>query len=152
MKSMQINFIIPSEMECDFFNYIINRCDCKIYRRLINEHNKTFMLGERIEDFCYFIKPNSVLDEVVYKKSEESMDVMEIYPFDENFNLFPFIQYERSMGEDIKIPFRLYVSQNIEKKHKTLLKETYKKLCEWIKLNSVMVEKDDGYRLYHLSN
>ena len=151
MKSKQINFVISKEIESNFFYHIIDACDCKICRRLVDECSQTYVLGEKIEDFCYFIKPNLILDEIIYKKSEDNADKLEIYLFDEEFNLFPLIQYERALSDGFEKPFRLYVSSNIDKKYQFILKETYEKLCDWIKLNSVMVEKNDGCKLYHLS-
>ncbi len=151
MGSMQISFVISGETESDFLNYIVSECDCQIYRLLVDNLNDTFTVGQKVEDFCYFIKPNSILCYVTYERSEDTPGKFEICPFDEEFDLLPFIQYERTLNDDYENPFRLYVSDNINRKYKPALKATYKKISEWIKKNSVSVERDGCFKLYYLS-
>ena len=152
MSSMQISFVISGETESEFLNYIVDECDCQIYRLLVDNRYETFTVGQKVEDYCYFIKPNSILCNVNYERSEDTPGKFKICPFDEEFNLLPFVQYERTLNDDCELPFRLYVSDNINRKYKSALKSTYKKLSEWIKKNSVSVEKDGRFMLYYLSN
>lgn len=115
MSSMQISFVISGETESEFLNYIVDECDCQIYRLLVDNRNETFTVGQKVEDYCYFIKPNSILCNVNYERSEDTPGKFEICPFDEGFNLLPFVQYERTLNDDCELPFRLYVSDNVNR-------------------------------------
>lgn len=147
--SNQVNFYITKEKEKELFSYINNECDCKIYLLYKCGEKEVFEIGDEICDDSYFIKSDLITQDVRYEKDE---DGVMIQPFDEEVNFYPFVSYERIFQDksDEVIYVRLYISKNIKKAYRLLLKSTYKKVSEWVIKKSVKKERDGLMKFYYV--
>ena len=147
--SNQVNFYITKEKEKELFSYINNECDCKIYLLYKCGEKEVFEIGDEICDDSYFIKSNLIKQDVRYEKDE---DGVMIQPFDEEVNFYPFVSYERIFQDksDEVIYVRLYISKNVKKAYRLLLKSTYKKVSEWVIKKSVKKERDGLMKFYYV--
>lgn len=147
--SNQVNFYITKEKEKELFSYINNECDCKIYLLYKCGEKEVFEIGDEICDDSYFIKSDLIKQDVRYEKNE---DGVMIQPFDEEVNFYPFVSYERIFQDksDEVIYARLYISKNVKKAYRLLLKSTYKKVSEWVIKKSVKKERDGLMKFYYV--
>ena len=147
--SNQVNFYITKEKEKELFSYINNECDCKIYLLYKCGEKEVFEIGDEICDDSYFIKSNLIKQDVRYEKDE---DGVMIQPFDEEVNFYLFVSYERIFQDksDEVIYVRLYISKNVKKAYRLLLKSTYKKVSEWVIKKSVKKERDGLMKFYYV--
>ena len=147
--SNQVNFYITKEKEKELFSYINNECDCKIYLLYKCGEKEVFEIGDEICDDSYFIKSDLITQDVRYEKDE---DGVMIQPFDEEVNFYPFVSYERIFQDksDEVIYVRLYISKNVKKAYRLLLKSTYKKVSEWVIKKSVKKERDGLMKFYYV--
>lgn len=147
--SNQVNFYITKEKEKELFSYINNECDCKIYLLYKCGEKEVFEIGDEICDDSYFIKSDLIKQDVRYEKDE---DGVMIQPFDEEVNFYPFVSYERIFQDksDEVIYVRLYISKNVKKAYRLLLKSTYKKVSEWVIKKSVKKERDGLMKFYYV--
>lgn len=147
--SNQVNFYITKEKEKELFSYINNECDCKIYLLYKCGEKEVFEIGDEICDDSYFIKSDLIKQDVRYEKDE---DGVMIQPFDEEVNFYPFVSYERIFQDksDEVIYARLFISKNVKKAYRLLLKSTYKKVSEWVIKKSVKKERDGLMKFYYV--
>lgn len=147
MRNNQVGFNITKEKEKEFFEYVINECDCQIYRLYKCDEKVTYQSDDEITDFTYFIKSDFTHKDVRYQKDENGMC---LYPFDSEMNFYPFVLYERLLAEnDCAQTFcRLYLPKNVKKEYASGLKTTYKQIADWIKKNSCKKERDGLFKIY----
>lgn len=147
--SNQVNFYITKEKEKELFSYINNECNCKIYLLYKCGEKEVFEIGDEICDDSYFIKSYLITQDVRYEKDE---DGVMIQPFDEEVNFYPFVSYERIFQDksDEVIYARLYISKNVKKAYRLLLKSTYKKVSEWVIKKSFKKERDGLMKFYYV--
>ena len=97
MRNNQVGFNITKEKEKEFFEYVINECDCQIYRLYKCDEKVTYQSDDEITDFTYYIKSDFAHKDVRYQKDENGMC---LYPFDSEMNFYPFVLYERLLAEN----------------------------------------------------
>lgn len=137
----QINFTISPESEKRLFSFITNECGCNIFTA--ESANGDFLLKNdmKIDSDKYLISPLPADFPFKPEKRQSnysSSEVWVIYPFDENIEFLPFIEYERDLfSESGDTPCRLCMrTSSISARFRNEMKSIYRKIKIWIKNNA----------------
>lgn len=139
--SSQINFIISPECEYKLFAFIANECKCNIFLPESITGEFLFEKEGEITSDKYLISPLPGDFKFKTERRQGSSSLSEvwvIYPFDENKDFLPIIEYERDLFSDsADMPCRLYLrTSTVSPKFKSDMKILFRKIKKWIKDNS----------------
>lgn len=132
--NFQLNFTISPQKEKELFAFLVKECDCSILKGY--SVDKDFVINTYDEPslYLYMIVPKKFVEAVRVEPcyEQEFGANFSIYPFDENGNNFPLIQYERF--EEL---YRIYAgTYTMYGQHKVAIKIILKKVKQWIKANA----------------
>lgn len=151
----QINFIISKEYEEKLFSFITNECECNILLTESSTNDFTFRNDYGITSDKYLISPLPADFKFRLEKRQSNHSLSEvyvIYPFDQNNDLLPIMEYERELfSEKTDTPCRLYMRfSSISPKYKKDMKQLFLKIKKWIKDNSLNKIKVSGLVFYEV--
>lgn len=130
----QINFTISDEKEREFFDFLINDCDCSILRAYSDDKDFSIDFSKPLSEPAYLIMPKSHTDNFQIEPCDinESNAKFCISPLSADGYFSPIIQYERYDGL-----YRIYASSSaMSADGKAQIKEILAKIKRWIKSNA----------------
>lgn len=153
--STQISFTISSSCEGKLFSFLLDYCGSHIFSPESATGDFLFKKDDKIIYDKYYISllpPDFAfrLERRVGHQNSQGMQV--IYPFDENDDFLPFLEYERDVFSDnTEVYCRLYLrSQSIPLRFRKDLKHLYCKIQRWIIDNSSEKEIIDGISIFKI--
>lgn len=151
----QISFIISKEYEKKLFAFITNECECNIL--LTESSTGDFIFGNdcEITSDKYLISPLPADFKFRIEKRQSNYSLSEvyvIYPFDQNNDFLPIIEYERDLfSEKTDTPCRLCMrTSSISPQFKKGMKQLFHKIKKWIKVNSLKKITVSGLGFYEV--
>ena len=138
----QISFTISKKCEEKLFSFIANECGCSILTSESSTGDFTFRDDCEITSDKYLISPLPA-DFAFRRERRQSnyslSEVWVIYPFDENKDFLPIMEYERDLFSDnVDTPCRLCLrSSSISPQFKKEMNRLFRKVKKWIKDNSL---------------
>lgn len=138
----QISFTISKEAEKKLFSFITNECGCSILMPESFTGDFTFINDDEITFDKYLISPlpSDFKFRTERRQSNySSSEVWVIYPFDENKDFLPIMEYERDLlSDNTDTPCRLCLrSLSISSQFKKEMNLLFRKIKKWIKDNSL---------------
>lgn len=151
----QISFTISNEYEKELFAFIVDECKCNILLTESVTEDFVFRKGDEISSDKYLIVtlPASYKFKTEKRRSNYSeSEVYVIYPFDENNNFLPIIEYERDLfSKNMDNVCRLYLrSLGISPQFSGEIKQLFQKIKKWIKEHSLRKITIDGFEFYEV--
>ena len=154
--SLQVYFTISIRCEEELFAFILDECKCRIFLPESITGEFSFEKGDRIIYHKYLISPFSADFSFRTEKrlsNYSSQETWMIYPFDDNNNLLPFLEYERDLSYDRAdiISARLYLrTLSISPRFRSEAKLLFQKIKKWIVANSSGKEVEDNISFYEV--
>ena len=151
----QISFIINKEYEKKLFSFIRNECGCNIFLPESTTGDFIFTNEHEIIYDKYLISPLPANFKFRTEKRQSNYSLLYvwvIYPFDENNDFLPVIEYERDLfSENTDMTCRLCLrSLSISAQFRKEMNMIYRKIKKWIKDNSSNKKKVSGFTFYEV--
>ncbi len=137
----QVSFIISKECEKRLFSFITDDCNCRILQTESSTGDFTFDRNGEMTADKYLISPLPADFPFQTEKRQSNYspsEVYVIYPFDQNHDFLPIMEYERDLfAEGANTPCRLFLrTSSIAPQYRKEMKQLFLKIKKWIKHNS----------------
>lgn len=151
----QINFIIGRECEKQLLDFIANECQCRILKTESETTDFEVAKDGKITADKYLLSPlpKDFKFRIEKRQSNYSSDeVFVIFPFDENMDFLPIIEYERDcFSEKAKTPCRIHLRSTVSPRYKKEMKLLFQKIKKYIQDNSINKIPKIGIPFYEMN-